>query len=86
LTVYQSHRPLIDTKVNYLGNQIHPLTFAVKEQTWLPTLLLFIADSLCRLVGGRNVQINEQINRTKAKSQQIVVQDYSHAYNTLFFI
>lgn len=46
-----------------------------------------IAECLCRRwCGGRNVQINEQINRTKAKSQQIVVQDYSHAYNTLFFI
>ena len=30
--------------------------------------------------------ISEQINRTRAKSQQIVVQDYSHAYNTLSFI
>jgi len=30
--------------------------------------------------------INEQINRTRAKSQQIVVQDYSHAYNTPFCI
>ena len=39
----------------------------------------------CRL-GGRNVHRNEQINRTRAKSQQIVVLDYSHAYNTLFFI
>lgn len=29
---------------------------------------------------------NEQINRTRAKSQQIVVQDYFHAYNTLFCI
>ena len=39
----------------------------------------------CRL-GGRNVHRNEQINRTRAKSQQIVVQDYSHAYNTRFCI
>ena len=36
--------------------------------------------------GGEKCSLNEQINRTKAKSQQIVVQDYSHAYNTLFFI
>ncbi len=38
--------------------------------------------------GGRNVHLikNEQINGTRAKSQQIVVQDYFHAYNTLFLI
>ena len=50
----------------------------------------FCADALysfilCVVDGGRNVH-KEQINRTRAKSQQIVVQDYSHAYNTLFFI
>lgn len=36
--------------------------------------------------GGGEMFIAEQINRTRAKSQQIVVQDYSHAYNTPFFI
>ena len=35
---------------------------------------------------GGEMFISEQINRTRAKSQQIVVQDYSHAYNTPFFI
>lgn len=37
-------------------------------------------------VWGGEMFINEQINRTRAKSQQIVVQDYSHAYNTPFCI
>ena len=39
-----------------------------------------------QMTWGGEMFISEQINRTRAKSQQIVVQDYSHAYNTPFFI
>lgn len=43
-----------------------------------------IAMRIIALCVGGEMFISEQINRTRAKSQQIVVQDYSHAYNTPF--
>ena len=49
-------------------------------------ILLFLFFFIFYFLGGRNVHRNEQINRTRAKSQQIVEPVYSHAYNTLFSI
>ena len=53
---------------------------------WLYNNVFIKEKTFC--IGGRNVHLmkNEQINGTRAKSQQIVVQDYFHAYNTPFLI
>ena len=59
----------------------HPLR--KQEAFYLFIFYLFF----CFLGGGEMfINKNEQINGTRAKSQQIVVQDYFHAYNTRFLI
>ena len=75
------------------AKQLNPFLFKAtcpiccrKQAAFLGEIFFIFIFFIFLFLGGRNVHRNEQINRTRAKSQQIVEQVYSHAYNTLFSI